>query len=412
MIIGEIGLLDTQSGSALAPRQSRSNVIGWLTLPPEFARRRLYSFSALALGELAANLLALAIAGLIAPASLDSHAVSTLALPIWLGCCVTCGLYREQAFNSYERLRQRVFAISLFISIKAVSDLLSGNQTNGVSYYVALAGVLLVASFYIELFIENKLKIRLSKAPPTSRAESRLDENSTAKAGQRPLSLSLTTKFPREEKACEKRNPAPLWGKRAIDLIIAIPVAIISLPIIGLMAAAIKIIDPGPALYSQERIGRYGRTVRIFKIRSMYMNADQRLQVLLDSNPAARAEWDRYFKLRRDPRILGRVGNFIRRTSLDELPQLWNIIRGDMTLVGPRPLPAYHAESFDRDFQKLRASLTPGLTGLCQIMVRSDGDCDALRWYDRFYLENRSIWLDLYIVLQTVPAVLSGKGAR
>jgi lipopolysaccharide/colanic/teichoic acid biosynthesis glycosyltransferase len=416
MIIGEIGLLDTQSGAAFPSHQSRHNVRGWLTLPPE--RTRIYSLSALVLGELVAILLALAVARLIAPASPDWTAVSALDLPIWLGCCVACGLYRRSKSEPYERLRQRVFAVSLFISIQGVSDILSGDLTSGLPYCVALAVVLLLISFYIELFIGHKLvQVRLSKATATPSAEKRPDEISSARAGERPLSLSLATslaitKSPREAEGCEKPNPAPLWSKRAIDLIIAVPVAILMLPIIGLMATVIKLIDPGPAFYSQDRIGRYGRTVRIFKIRSMYMDADQRLQTLLHSDPAAQAEWGRYFKLRYDPRILGRVGNFIRRSSLDELPQLWNIIRGDMALVGPRPLPAYHAGSFDEDFQRLRASLPPGLTGLSQILVRSDGDCDALRWYDLFYLENRSIWLDLYILLQTVPVVLSGKGAR
>ena len=200
--------------------------------------------------------------------------------------------------------------------------------------------------------------------------------------------------------------------KRLLDLAVAIPVAIFLLPIIGVLVVAIKAIDPGPAIYIQNRIGHNGRAVTIFKIRSMHADAEQRLEQHLHHNPAARVEWEQYFKLRDDPRVLPVIGRFIRRSSLDELPQFWNIIRGDMSLVGPRPLPAYHVRSFDEKFQKIRASVTPGLTGLWQVSTRSNGDLETQKAQDLFYIQNRSIWLDLYILLQTVPAVLSGSGAR
>ena len=200
--------------------------------------------------------------------------------------------------------------------------------------------------------------------------------------------------------------------KRAFDLAVAVPAALLVAPIVGVAALAIQCVDPGPPFYRQERIGRNGALFRMLKLRSMYRDAEQRLAQHLCADPRAREEWRQYFKLRRDPRVLPLIGRFLRCASIDELPQLWNVIRGDMSLVGPRPLPTYHLDSFDSGFRTLRAAVRPGMTGLWQVSARGDTDADAVKAQDLFYLRNWSILLDAYVLLETLPAVLSGRGAR
>ncbi len=200
--------------------------------------------------------------------------------------------------------------------------------------------------------------------------------------------------------------------KRAMDLLIGTIMLLSALPIVAATAAAVWCVDRHNPFYAQARIGLGGRIVRVWKVRSMFKDAESRLEQHLASDPVARAEWERSFKLSRDPRILPGLGQFIRRTSLDELPQLWNIVRGDMSLVGPRPFPAYHLAGFDEPFRALRSSVTPGLTGYWQITCRSDSTLEIQKNADTFYVRNWSIWFDLYILLHTMPAVVFGKGAR
>ncbi|MGV8988308.1 MAG: sugar transferase [Cypionkella sp.] len=199
--------------------------------------------------------------------------------------------------------------------------------------------------------------------------------------------------------------------KRAIDLAIAIPALIMATPFVLLAAAAIWIVDPGPVHYVQEREGFRGRKLRVFKLRTMYRDAESRLQDLLRADPVANAEWQSHFKLRHDPRVLPVIGKFLRVASVDELPQLLNVISGEMSIVGPRPFPEYHLAAMPVEFRVKRRSVVPGITGLWQISARSDADIAQQQQLDEHYIDNQSIWLDLQIVLGTFAALVGRKGA-
>jgi Undecaprenyl-phosphate galactose phosphotransferase WbaP len=199
--------------------------------------------------------------------------------------------------------------------------------------------------------------------------------------------------------------------KRTLDLAVAGAALLLVTPFIFLAALAVRLIDGGPAFFFQDRVGLDGRRVDVPKIRTMRLDAERRLQEYLAANPALEAEWHERYKLRSDPRLIPIVGRLFRRFSVDELPQLWAVMVGDMSLVGPRPFPDYHIERFSPEFRELRQRVRPGITGLWQIMIRSEGGIDEQRAYDSYYIRNWSVWLDLYILSRTIAAVVSGRGA-
>ena len=199
--------------------------------------------------------------------------------------------------------------------------------------------------------------------------------------------------------------------KRVLDLAISVPLFLITLPFLLACAVWIKLVSPGPAIFSQEREGKGGQRIQMLKLRTMRPDSERALAEYLDGNPSEKADWLRYYKLKKDPRIIAGIGWFLRRYSLDELPQLWNVIKGEMSLVGPRPFPYYHLNSFPEPFRSFRSSVMPGVPGLWQVSARSDGDLEVQQAEDTYYIRNWSIWLDIYVLLRTVRTVLSASGA-
>ncbi|MBH1928435.1 undecaprenyl-phosphate galactose phosphotransferase WbaP [Serratia rubidaea] len=196
--------------------------------------------------------------------------------------------------------------------------------------------------------------------------------------------------------------------KRTFDILGASAIIILLSPILALLAYLVSK-DGGSSIYGHERVGREGKKFKCFKFRSMVMNSQEVLQKLLDSNPEARAEWDKDFKLKNDPRIT-RVGRFIRKTSLDELPQLFNVLRGEMSLVGPRPVIEEELERYAGDVDYYLMA-KPGMTGLWQVSGRNDVDYDTRVYFDAWYVKNWSLWNDIAILFKTINVVLKRDGA-
>lgn len=198
--------------------------------------------------------------------------------------------------------------------------------------------------------------------------------------------------------------------KRAKDIIIAASAIIFLLPVLVPIAIIIRLSDGGPALFRHKRIGRNGKEFTCFKFRTMVTDAEAQLRHLLATDPGMREEWLAAQKLVNDPRITP-VGEFLRKTSLDELPQLLNILNGDMSVVGPRPIVKSEIAKYG-DYFDLFCEVRPGLTGLWQVSGRSDTTYDERVKLDAQYVRERSFWMDVKILFRTIPVVFQRIGAR
>jgi len=216
-----------------------------------------------------------------------------------------------------------------------------------------------------------------------------------------------------------RRSPQRGWGltaKRALDVVAVTAGGLVLLPFLGLIAAAIKLTSPGPVLYKQERVGRQGRHFTLYKFRSMVVNNDDEahrkyVKSLMRGNAAGVDSHGRkVYKIIDDPRVT-RVGRFLRRASLDELPQLWNVFRGDMSLVGPRPCLPYEWDLYE-DWQRHRLDVVPGITGLWQVTGRSQVSFEEMVLLDLHYITNWSLGLDLALLTRTIPVVIHGSGGH
>ena len=213
--------------------------------------------------------------------------------------------------------------------------------------------------------------------------------------------------------ALEMVNQRRMWAlrmeKSILDYLLAVVAFVLLLPFFLLVPALIKLTSRGSVFYRQTRLGKKGRPIRVWKFRSMYADADERLKVILDTDPARRAEWEANFKLADDPRVTP-LGKFLRKTSIDEFPQLFNVFAGDMALVGPRPIVdeevSYYGAAYDTF-----ASVKPGITGLWQASGRSATDYARRVALDTYYVLNWSPWMDVWILFRTVGAVLFMRGA-
>jgi len=197
--------------------------------------------------------------------------------------------------------------------------------------------------------------------------------------------------------------------KRLLDLLLCAISLVFTFPLFLVLAFLIRLDSPGPAVFVQKRLGKNGLEFDLLKFRTMCIDADMKLPTILENDGTLRHEYEKYHKLKNDPRVT-RIGKFLRKTSLDELPQLWNVIRGEMNLVGPRAyLPSERAKM--GEYVNVIHRVAPGLTGWWQVMGRHDVEFESRLKMDEYYISNFSLWMDFFIVIKTVWIVLTGKGA-
>jgi exopolysaccharide biosynthesis polyprenyl glycosylphosphotransferase len=271
-----------------------------------------------------------------------------------------------------------------------------------VAEQVRLAGAVgvLVATTDLDLDTTNRLSRTLPDAGIHVELSSSLKDIDAARLSVRPLG-----RFPVVYVEPVRRTGWRAGAKRAFDVAVSVGLIVLTAPVWLVIALAVKLTSRGPVLFTQERVGRRGRRFEVYKFRTMVVDAERMLVHLSDDNQADGP----LFKLKRDPRVT-RVGRVLRKLSLDELPQLLNVVKGEMSLVGPRPaLPREVTQWEPELFDRLRVQ--PGITGMWQVNGRSNSSFAEYQRWDLYYVDNWSLWRDLSILVKTVPVVLSQKGA-
>ncbi len=241
-------------------------------------------------------------------------------------------------------------------------------------------------------------------APVMKKDATALDLGFAPDSAAQPIPLQLRIGTPRY----------PQWelaAKRVIDVVFALVIMTLGAPVFAVLALLVKCSSPGPVLFSQMRLGKDGRPFEFYKFRSMRHNNDDALHRDFTENfiNGSSSSGERVFKMVDDPRVT-RIGHFLRRTSLDELPQFLNVLRGEMSLVGPRPPISYELEHY-QDWHKDRLKVKPGLTGLWQVSGRSQVGFDEMVMLDLHYISHWSLLLDLKLIVRTIPVMLRGDGA-
>jgi undecaprenyl-phosphate galactose phosphotransferase len=206
------------------------------------------------------------------------------------------------------------------------------------------------------------------------------------------------------------KSPYNRFIKRTFDIAVSLLLLPVLIPLISVFSVIIKLGSPGPVFYRHTRVGRGGRSFGIYKFRSMYRDSQARLEAILRTDPEAKQEWAHSYKLKNDPRIT-RIGAFLRRTSLDELPQILNVLKGDMSLVGPRPVVEEELTKYYKEYSDYYELVRPGITGLWQVSGRNDVDYPVRVRLDSWYVLNWSVWLDTLMLFKTVRVVLKKEGA-
>lgn len=235
-----------------------------------------------------------------------------------------------------------------------------------------------------------------------------INEVQTLNEPQQPHKSHMIADIPLER--VNKKQPIYEAVKRIFDILFSIICIVLTSPIMLVVAIVIKAEDGGPAIYTQIRQGKNGKSFKLYKYRSMVVDADDLKRWL---TPEQHERYMAEIKLDNDPRIT-RVGNFVRRTSLDELPQLLNVLKGDMSIVGPRPVVSSELQNYSRNELELLFFAKPGMTGYWQVNGRNNSTYESgeRQRMELYYAENRSIILDIKILFQTIPAVLKSKGAK